>query len=272
MQLLGKSLIALGALSAGLLSSTLPATAAVPQGTSATCTNPHWSTSGPGGGRSGPGIIHVGDSPYILDNDMWNATGNDVSQTLSVCSHGSWYVDDTIPADTSTAVKTYPNAHVDYINWVTGVSPLLSSYHKITSSYAGQGPRSGIYEFAYDVWLNGFGSGHNEVMIWTQNHGQTPGGSLVASDVKISGLSWDLYASSGNGYIAFVPSDGRTYPAGTLDLTGFFNYLIKGGHVSSTSTLSQIGYGIEVVSTGGGTVRYNVTNFQVSPTHPAIEG
>ena len=109
-------------------------------------------------------------------------------------------------------------------------------------------------------------------MIWTQNHGQTPGGSLLASDIKISGLSWDLYASSDNSYIAFVPSDGRAYPSGTLDLTAFFNYLIHGGQVASTSTLSQIDYGVEVVSTGGGTVRYNVTNFQVSPTHPAIEG
>ena len=75
---------------------------------------------------------------------MWNATGNDVAQTLDVCSHSSWYVDDTIPADTSTAVKTYPNAHVDYINWVTGVSPLLSHYKKITSSYAGQGPQANL--------------------------------------------------------------------------------------------------------------------------------
>jgi hypothetical protein len=203
---------------------------------------------------------------------MWNAAGNDVSQTLYVCSDASWYVVDTIPADTSTAVKTYPNEHVDYINWVTGVSPLLSHYKKITSGYAGQGPRTGIYEFAYDIWLNGFGTGHNEVMIWTQNHGQTPGGSLIASDIKISGRSWDLWASSDNSYIAFVPSDGRAYPSGTLDLTAFFNYLIQQGRVLSTSTLSQIDYGIEVVSTGGGTVRYNVTNFWVHPTHPAIEG
>jgi hypothetical protein len=273
MHVLRKSLITLGSLSVGLLSFALPAAASAATATpGAICTNPHWSTSGPGGGRSGPGIIHVGDSPYIEDQDMWNAAGNDVSQTLNVCSHGSWYAEDTIPADTSTAVKTYPNVHVDYINWVTGVSPLLSNYHKITSSYAGQGPSTGIYEYAYDIWLNGFAAGHNEVMIWTQNHGQTPGGSLVASDITISGLSWDLYASSDNSYIAFVPSQGRAYPSGTLDLTAFFNYLIQHGRVLSTSTLSQIDYGIEVVSTGGGTVRYDVTNFRVSPTHPAIEG
>jgi hypothetical protein len=277
MHVFRKSLITLSSLSVGLLGLALPAAAAT-QGSAAAathgsiCTAPHWSTSGPGGTRSGPGIIHVGDSPYINDNDMWNAAGYDVSQTLYVCSHASWYVDDTIPADTNTAVKTYPNVHVDYINWVTGVSPLLSHYKKIISSYAGRGPRVGIYEFAYDIWLNGFSTGHNEVMIWTQNHGQTPGGSLVVSDIMISGRSWDLWASSDNSYIAFVPSEGRAYPSGTLDLTAFFDYLIKHGQVASTSTLSQIDYGIEVVSTGGSTVRYNVTNFRVTPTHPAIEG
>lgn len=273
MHLIGKSLIALSSLSAGLLGFTMPGAAAATAATyGPVCTNPQWSTSGPGGTRSGPGIIHVGDSPYIEDNDAWNAAGNDVSQTLYVCSHNSWYADDTIPADTTTAVKTYPNVHVDYINWVTGVSPLLSQYKKITSSYAGQGPQTGIYEFAYDIWLNGFSTGHNEVMIWTQNHGQTPGGSLVASDITVSGRDWDLYASADNSYIAFVPGHGAAYPSGTLDLTSFFSYLIGHGQVAATSTLSQVDYGIEVVSTGGGTVRYNVTNFQVTPTHPAIEG
>jgi hypothetical protein len=278
MHVLRKSLIAVSSMSVGLLGFVLPA-AAAPQGpvtATAThgriCTDPHWSTSGPGGGRSGPGIIHIGNSPYIHDNDMWNAAGNDVSQTLYVCSDASWYVVDTIPADTSTAVKTYPNVHVDYINWVTGVSPLLSHYKKITSGYSGRGPRAGIYEFAYDIWLNGFSTGHNEVMIWTANHGQTPGGSLVASYIRISGRRWDLWASSDNSYIAFVPSHGRAYPSGTLDLTSFFDYLIQHGRVASTSTLSQIDYGIEVVSTGGHTVRYNVTNFWIHPTHPAIEG
>ena len=111
-------------------------------------------------------------------------------------------------------------------------------------------------------------------MIWTQNHGQAPGGTLVASDVKISGLSWDLYTSNPRQRLHRVRAERRPRVSARykLDLTAFFDYLIQGGHVSSTSTLSQIGYGIEVVSTGGGTVRYNVTNFQVSPTHPAIEG
>ena len=36
-------------------------------------------------------------------------------------------------------------------------------------------PGTGIYEDAYDIWLNGLAtSGSTEVMIWTQNNGQTP--------------------------------------------------------------------------------------------------
>ncbi len=276
---LRKLLLCLGVLGLGLLGCALPASAVQrpqpprPPHRGQVCTHPVWSSTGPGGTRSGPGIYHPGNSDYIVDNDMWNATGNDVSQTLNVCSYHSWYVDDTIPAGTSTAVKTYPNVHVDYRNWVTGYQPPLSRYPRITSTYAGHGPNAGIYEYAYDIWLNGVGTpGSSEVMIWTDNHGQTPGGSLVASNVEISGRRWDVWARSGNSYVAFVPSGGRAYPSGTLTLTDFFHYLIHGGELASTSTLGQICYGIEVVSTGGGTVRYDVTNFRVTPAHRAIEG
>lgn len=237
-----------------------------------TCTNPKYTSSARGNGRNDPGIIRIGNSPYIVDNNMWNAAGYDVSQTINVCSYHSWYVDATIPADTNTAVKTGPNVHVDYQNWCTGYEPPLSSYPNITTSYAGQGPGVGIYEFNYDIWLNGVaGPGSNEVMIWTDNHGQRPSGSVVASNVMLSGLSWDLWATSNNSYVAFTPSNGQAYPSGTLNLTEFFNYLIQQGRLWSTSTLGQIDYGIEVVSTGGGTVRYNVTDFHLSPPHPAVE-
>ena len=248
-----------------------PAAAATP--TQHTCTNPSYTTSGRGNGRTGPGIYHPGDSPYIVDNNMWNAAGYDITQTMNVCSHNSWYVEATTPADADTAVKTGPNVHVDYHNWCTGYEPPLSDYPKITSSYAGHGPNVGIYEYDYDIWLNGVASaGSSEVMIWTDNHGQRPSGSVVAANLTISGQTWDLWATSSNRYLAFVPTNGQAYPSGTLTLTDFFNYLIHQGRLASTSTLGQVDYGIEVVRTGGGTVRYDVTNFSITPPHVAIEG
>lgn len=223
-----------------------------------TCTAPVWTSST-------SGDLYTADAPYLLHNNMWNAEGYDVSQTMSVCDHASWYVDVTTPVGADSAVKTYPNVHVDYHNWSTGYEPPLSSFNKITSTYAGQGAGVGVYNVAYDIWLNGVASsGSNEVMIWTENRGQTPAGTKVASNVPLSGRTWDLWASSSNSYLAFVPTNGQSYPSGTLNLKAFFDYLIRQGRLSSTSTLGQIDYGVEVVSTDGQTARFNCTNFSLN--------
>lgn len=207
------------------------------------------------------------DSPYVLAMDMWNKAGirsTPISQTMAVCSHASWYVSDTTTSTVNTAVLVYPNVHQDFINWSTKVSPPISGFSTISSSFAGQSAAAGDWEYAYDIWLNGFGGQSTELMIWTQNHGQTPGGSLVASSVTVSGLTWDLWASSDNSYIAFVPSGGAAYPSGTLDLKAFFSYLMSAGHIATTSTLSQIDYGVEICNTNGVTATFPVTDFSVS--------
>ena len=47
------------------------------------------------------------------------------------------------------------------------------------------GPGTGIYDIAYDIWLNGV-PGNREIMIWTENHGQIPSGA-VAKGLSFSG-------------------------------------------------------------------------------------
>lgn len=207
------------------------------------------------------------DSPYVLAMDMWNKSGiksTPITQTMAVCSHASWYVNAKTASTTNTAVLVYPDVHQDFINWSTNVSPPISSFNTVGSSYAGQSAAAGDWEYAYDIWLNGFGSHSNELMIWTQNHGQTPGGSLAASSITVSGLTWDLWTSSDNSYIAFVPSGGAAYPSGTLDLKAFFTYLMNSGHIATTSTLSQIDYGVEICNTNGVSATFPVTNFSIS--------
>ena len=104
---------------------------------------------------------------------MWNTSGYRVSETVEACSYHSWNVIAT--ADNSSgdgAVKTYPNVHKDYHNWSTGYEPPLSNYPVLSSSFAASGPNTGIYNLAYDIWLNGVGNGgasNREVMIWTDN-------------------------------------------------------------------------------------------------------
>jgi hypothetical protein len=196
---------------------------------------------------------------------MWNVSGYKVSETLSACSYHSWYVSAT--ADNSSgdgAVKTYPNVHMDFHNWSTGAEPKISSYNTITSRFAHSSPGAGIYDVAYDIWLNGVASsGSTEVMIWTDNSNQVPAGSKVAQ-VTLSGHTWDVWSANSNHYLAFVPVNGEKITSGTFDLKGFFSYLMGAGRLSSTSTLGQVCYGVEVVSTNGSPERWDFTDFDVS--------
>jgi hypothetical protein len=216
------------------------------------CNHPRIETSGWDGHSFGR---------YYADSDMWNAGGYNVRQHMRVCSAGNWSV--TATADNSRhdgAVKTYPNVHRDYHNWNNGHEPALSSFSAISSSFAHAGPHVGIYEFAYDIWLNGVASnGSTEVMIWTDNFNQVPSGS-VQETVTFGGQSYRVY-KSGN-YIAFV--DTVNVSSGSLDLLAFFNHIVSKGWIPPTSTLSAVDYGVELVSTNGANATFTVSDFSLT--------
>jgi hypothetical protein len=218
------------------------------------CTTPVWNDTSANDVNTD---TYSGDSPYVLAMDMWNGTYSPIRQTMGVCNQASWYVADKTTSATNTAVLVYPNVQENY-------SSPISDYGSITSAFASSSTSPGDYEFSYDIWLNSYA---NEVMIWTHNHGQTPGGTLVASDVTISGLPWDVYATSGNGYVAFVPAGGASYQSGTFNLLAFFNYLMGNGQIAATSTLTQIDYGVEICNTGGVRGRFNFTNFAINTSN-----
>jgi hypothetical protein len=219
-----------------------------------TCTDPAFVTSNSDDGWSNGG--------YYVHNNMWNAADYKVSQTLDACSYRDWYVTATADNDNGDgAVKTYPNVHKDYHDWGTDKEPLLSSYSTLRSTFASTSPHVGIYNVAYDIWLNGV-PGNREIMIWTDNYRQVPAGSRVASGLSFSGVTWDLYATGDNGYLAFVPAQPMT--KGSLDLKAFLDYLVSKGRVPANSTLGQICFGVEVVSTDGSPARFQFTDFSIT--------
>jgi hypothetical protein len=193
---------------------------------------------------------------FYVDTDTWNAASYPVSQTMYVCNYNSWYV--VAKMDNATgdgAVKTYPNVHEDF-----GSAPALSSFSAISSSFAHAGPHVGIYEFAYDIWLNGVASsGSTEVMIWTDNFNQVPSGS-VQETVTFDGQSYQVYKSGS--YIAFVDTTNVT--SGTVNLLEFFNHIIAKGWIPSTSTLGAIDYGVELVSTNGMDATFALNDFSLT--------
>ncbi|MFI5306016.1 MAG: hypothetical protein ACHQ53_01610 [Polyangiales bacterium] len=193
---------------------------------------------------------------FYVDTDTWNAASYKVSQTMYICDYGNWYVIANMNDDKGDgAVKTYPNVHEDFNS-----SPKISSFGTISSRFGHKGPHVGIYEFAYDIWLNGIASsGSTEVMIWTDNYKQVPSGSKLDT-VTFDGQSYDVYKSGS--YIAFVDTTNVT--SGTVNLLSFFNYVIGKGWIPATSTLGAIDYGVELVSTNGADATFEVDDFSLT--------
>ena len=223
-------------------------TASAPPAGSGTCTHPSFVTSDQYGMWN--------QDPYFVYNDMWGISGYSVSQTLYACSYGNWYVTATMNNDNGDGhVKTYPNSHRDWDN-----EPAISSLQSVTSTFAETSPGTGIYEDAYDIWLNGIAdSSSTEVMIWTENHGQVPAGNQVTT-VTLDGRSWAVW--KGNSYIAFVA--GSNFTSGTMNLLTFFQWIMGQGWIPGNSTLGQVDYGAELVSTNGMPATFSFSNFSVS--------
>jgi hypothetical protein len=244
-------------------SSTTSSTTRPPTTTSSTtpppagrvCTSPVFHTSDSNGGWSEGG--------YYVHNNMWNKSKYpSISETLEACSHASWNVTATMDNSSGNGeVKTYPNVHMDYSGSGPNGEPLWSSFKTLRSTFAGKGPGVGIYNVAYDIWMNGV-PGANEIMIWTENHNQRPSGDVVASGVVLSGISWNVWATRDNRYLAFTPAS--PLPSGSLDLKAMIDYLIARGRLSAGSTLGQICFGVELVSTDGRPATFQFTDFSIT--------
>lgn len=230
--------------------STTPTQSPTPTQTSTTtpapdrkCTNPVFTTSTADDGWSTNG--------YYVHNNMWNNGSG--TQTLRACAYNNWNVTATQP--NTTSVKTYPNVHKDYPN-----KP-LSSFSTLTSTFAAKTPRVGIYNVAYDIWLNGVATnGSTEVMIWTENFNQRPAGSIQAT-ATFNGHTYDVWRS-GTDYIAFVSRDTQT--SGTMNLKSMFDWLMTKSWISQTTTVGQIDYGVEICSTNNAPATFEFTDFSIS--------
>jgi len=212
------------------------------------CTNPVFITSNTNGGWSNGG--------YYVHNNMWNAASG---ETLYACAYNNWYVTANYP-DT-TDVKTYPNVHKD-INNPKGTP--LNNYHTITSTFAANAPHLGIYDVAYDIWLNGVANrGCTEFMVWTENYKQVPLGS-IQDHVAFDGVTYSAYhyTSGGANVITLVPASAMT--SGNLNLKAMFDWAINKGWMPSNPTVNQICYGVEICSTQNQPATFYFTDFSVA--------
>lgn len=231
-----------------------------PSSSGNTCANPTVIPLDPENAQSG-----IAEGNYYVTNDTWNAnhyTG--LSQKLYVCNYNSWYTIATMNNATGDfAVKTSPNVQETWYPTPTK----LSSWKSITSQFSdilpGAGSNYGIWEFEYDIWLNGLADrSSTEVMVWTYNDGQTPAGSPSGLFTD-AGHTYYVYRSPPpRQYIAFV--DQHNNLSGNVNLLDFFNYVISKGWVPSSSTLYQICNGVEIVSTNSRSEKFTINNFSIN--------
>jgi len=213
-------------------------------------TDPVFVTSDPNGGWSSGG--------YYVHNNMWNSTKySPCTETLYAWSWDNWHVVARMNNNTGDgAVKTYPNVHKDF------GSVQIDSFDSITSTFAEASPRVGIYNVAYDIWINGIAKpGCTEIMIWTENNNQVPGGSHV-EDVTFGVRTYKVYKRPNSAYIAFVPT--ANFTSGTLDLLEIMKWTISKGWLSPKSTLNQICFGVEIVSTDDANATFQISAFSIS--------
>jgi hypothetical protein len=228
--------------------------------TSSACANPTVIPMDPNNAQSG-----VTKGNYYITNDTWNAAHYmGLLQALYVCNYNSWFAIANMNNDLNDgAVKTSPNVQETWYPTPTK----LSSWESITSQFSdglpGTGSNYGIWEFEYDIWLNGLAdSSSTEVMIWTYNNGQTPNGSRSGSFTE-AGHTYDVYYSAPPyQYIAFV--DRSNNLSGKVNLLAFFKYVISRGWIPSSSTLYQICNGVELVSTNSRSEKFTINDFSVT--------
>jgi hypothetical protein len=214
--------------------------------------DPKFVTSDPNGGWSEGG--------YYLHNNLWNsAKYSPCTSTLYAWSHDNWYVVTRMNNKAGDgAVKTYPNVHRDYR------SVPLASFDSFTSNFAETSPHAGIYDFAYDLWINGIAKpGCSEIMIWNENCHQVPGGKYVA-DATFGSQTYQVYRDAGSGYIAFVAT--TNFTSGTVNLLEIMKWASARGWFSSQSTVDQVCFGVEVVSTDDADATFRVTDFSLDAT------
>ena len=213
------------------------------------CTNPVFITSNTNGGWNNGG--------YYVHNNMWHAASG---ETLYACAYNNWHVTANYPE--TTDVKTYPNVHKD-LNNLDGVP--LTNYHTISSTFAATTPHVGIYDVAYDIWLDGvgWGRGTTEFMIWTENFKQVPLGSIQARPA-FDGVSYNAYhyTRGDANVVTLVPV--RVMTSGRLDLKAMFDWAIGQGWMPASPTVNQICYGVEICSTANLPATFYFTDFSVT--------
>jgi len=192
-----------------------------------------------------------GAQTYQDENNVWNAgEAPGWSQTMTATKDTQFSIDANVTASDGQSVISYPEVNYNF----TAPKP-LSQYGSIVGQWhAGlPNPNPGDrYEMAYDLWLDaGPGqAGSKEVMVWTQNDGQYPGGTDIGTwtDPRF-GNQYEVWENSTT--VWFVCKVGSH--TGSVDIKSALQYAIltNAPWSGDQGNVFSFDYGPEIVTTTG---------------------
>jgi cellulase/cellobiase CelA1 len=203
---------------------------------------------------------------YVVMNNLWGA---DTPQCITATSSGFAITTADHSKPTNGAPASYPAVYLGchYTNCSPGTNlPMqLSHISSATSSIQFSYPGSGVYDAAYDIWLDPTprkdGVNQQEIMVWFNHQGAIqPVGSRVDT-ATIGGRTWEVWAGSNgsNNVVSYVaPSSISNWSFGVLDFVGD----VRGrGYLTNSWYLTSIQAGFEPWVGGAGLA---VTSFAAS--------
>jgi hypothetical protein len=202
---------------------------------------------------------------YVAMNNVWGA---DTGQCIDVTDSG-FEVTASHSKRTDGAPASYPAIYFGchYTNCSNGTNlPIqVSQINTATSSVTYSYPSSGVYDAAYDVWLDSTpkenGVNQQELMIWFNRHGTVqPVGSRTGT-VTIGGRPWEVWSGNNgsNDVVSYVaPSPITRWEFSVLD---FINDIKTRSNVTNSWYLTSIQAGFEPWVGGTGLA---ITSFAAS--------
>jgi hypothetical protein len=224
---------------------------------------------------------------YIVTNNVWGA---DTAQCINTTNSG-FALTAKHQNPTNGGPASYPaiyfGCHYNNCSPGTNLPMQVSQISTATSSISYSYPGSGVYNAAYDIWLDPTpkkdGENKQELMIWFNRQGSIqPFGSRTGS-ATVGGRTWEVWSGSSTyrNVISYVtPSPITSWNFNILD---FINDTKTRGSVTNSWYVTSIQAGFEPwvggtglavtsfaasVNGGGGSTQQNTPNQSVKQPQP----
>lgn len=196
---------------------------------------------------------------YIIMNNRW---GTSATQCINTTSNGFSIIQEDGVAATNGAPTAYPAIYLGchYSNCSPN-SPLpaqINSFSSANSSISDTYPGGGVWDAAYDIWLNAdtnvSGVQDTEIMIWLNHQGSIqPVGSATGS-ANLAGHSWQVWTGNNgqNNVVSYVSTSALS--GMSFNVKDFINDTLSRGSQYGNSSwyLTSIQAGFEPWSGGTG--------------------